>query len=130
MVRKNFKFGVFFIFLITASLFVSLSFADDEEKAESNEGEKTDKAVPISIFEKTLNKVPAIKKDVKKEEIKTRLAAVTRADKQTKEKLPLIWKLDKEEKKDSAEKNDSDQKGEDGQEKKSDQTPTTEKKDQ
>jgi len=47
------------------------------------------------IFD-VLDRIPEIEKNAKKEDIKTRPAAVTRANKQTKEKLPLIWKLEKD----------------------------------
>ncbi len=49
-----------------------------------------------SILDRTLNKIPDITKDARKEEISTRPAAVTRAGNRGHEKLPLIWKLEKE----------------------------------
>ncbi len=85
-----------FIF-ISVSTFVS--FAEnkkDSDKSNVEGTEKAEKTKEKSLIDKTLEKIPPIKSNVKKEEITTRHAAVTRANKQTKEKLPLIWKLDKE----------------------------------
>lgn len=46
------------------------------------------------VINKTLNKIPAPKKNINKEKIAIRPAAVTRADKKSQEKLPLVWKLE------------------------------------
>lgn len=80
-------------------LLVSVAWAETEAKTDADKSKsdvKTEKVENESVIEKTLEKIPAIKEDAQKEEITTQPAAVTRANKQSREKLPLIWKLDRE----------------------------------